>query len=148
MSLTYHHGSIFTSSAQTLVNPVNCKGVMGAGLALAFKQQFPDVFNQYAWYYRNHGMKPGEPYLVPSVKHQWVLNFPTKDHWRNPSLLDYIDEGLAFFVKLYDFWGITSVAFPVLGCGLGGLRWEDVQPLMEQALAPLPIPCEIWLSRR
>ena len=74
---------------------------------------------------------------------RWVLNFPTKRHWRHRSRLDHIEAGLQCFIRVYASWGITDIAFPKLGCGNGGLNWEDVRPVMEQHLNDLPIPVYI-----
>lgn len=145
MSIIYRNGDIFTSTAQTLVNPVNCVGVMGKGLALAFKQRFPAIYEPYRKRCEQKLLRPHMVQLLRSASHQWVLNFPTKDHWRDPSRLSYVECGLLAFADLYEVRGITSIAFPVLGCGEGRLEWRDVQPVMERILGPLSLPCEIWL---
>ncbi|MCB0367653.1 MAG: macro domain-containing protein [Bdellovibrionaceae bacterium] len=135
--VTYVKGDIFKSPAQVLTNPVNCVGVMGKGLAFAFKNQFPGLFKDYKTRCDNNQVLPGQPYLWESETHQ-ILNFPTKRHWRDKSVLQDIDEGLKFLAENYEQMGIQSLALPALGCGLGGLQWSEVQPLVEQYLGSIP----------
>lgn len=130
--------SIFEAPSQTLVNPVNCVGVMGAGLALEFKRRYPAMFDAYRRNCASGLLDVGSLQLHKSPE-KWVLNFPTKRHWRDPSRLEWIDAGLAKFVATYAARGIESVSLPMLGCGLGGLRWDDVRPLMERHIGALPI---------
>jgi O-acetyl-ADP-ribose deacetylase (regulator of RNase III)/uncharacterized protein YwgA len=137
-------GDLFTSEAQTLVNTVNCVGVMGKGVALEFKKRFPSLFEDYAERCERKQVKLGEPYLYRDAGNKLVLNFPTKGHWRSPSRLADIEAGLDFFVKHYAEWGITSIAFPPLGCGNGGLEWSEVGPLVYGKLHKLPIAIEIY----
>lgn len=128
--------TVFDSPAQTIVNPVNCVGVMGKGLALAVKSRFPEVFEKYASACGSGKMKIGNLQLV-KTSDRWVLNFPTKKHWRGASKLEFIEAGLKKFVKTYRRRQIASVAFPPLGCGHGGLKWEQVEPLMRRYLEKL-----------
>ena len=137
-------GNMFESNAKTLVNTVNCVGVMGKGVALEFKKRYPDMYKDYTVRCKAHHVRPGEPYLYRSFSENSVLNFPTKDHWRSSSKLSYITDGLSWFVDNYDRLGITSIAFPPLGCGNGGLTWEIVGPIMYHYLNPLPIDIEIY----
>lgn len=140
--LTYHRTSILTSTAQTVVNTVNTVGVMGKGLAAAFKARYPDMFKTYQGLCRSGKFDIGMLWLWKGPD-QWVLNFPTKKHWRHPSKLSYIEAGLEKFVSEYEHRGIREISFPRLGCGNGGLEWANVRPLMERFLAPLPIPIYI-----
>jgi O-acetyl-ADP-ribose deacetylase (regulator of RNase III) len=140
--LTYHRTSLLTSRAQTVVNTVNTVGVMGKGIAAAFKLRYPEMFRAYKKLCEEKQLDIGKLWLWKATD-QWILSFPTKKHWRNPSRLTYIDAGLQKFVSQYEQRGIREVAFPRLGCGNGGLDWEDVQPLMESYLSPLPIPVYI-----
>lgn len=140
--LTYHRTSLMTSPAQTVVNTVNCVGVMGKGIAAEFKQRFPSMFREYKEICSKGLLEPGKLWLWQGAD-QWVLNFPTKKHWRGPSKLEWIEMGLQKFVEQYQARGITEIAFPRLGCGNGGLSWMDVKPLMERYLSPLPIPVYI-----
>lgn len=142
--ITYDQGSLFTSSAQALVNTVNTVGVMGKGIALSFKIQYPDMFQAYKAACADGKVRIGSLWLW-NAPARLIVNFPTKKHWRNPSQLPWIEDGLKAFVNLYEAAGITSVAFPPLGCGNGGLDFlTQVQPLMEQYLAPLPIAVTIY----
>jgi O-acetyl-ADP-ribose deacetylase (regulator of RNase III) len=146
-NLTYATGNILDSSSQCLVNPVNTVGVMGKGLALDFKRAYPNMFDTYKRQCDKGAFKTGRImfYRMKDDDHIVCL-FPTKEHWRNPSKLEYIEDGLKAFVKYYAEWEITSAAFPKLGCGLGGLDWEHhVRPLMERYLGDLPIPIEIYI---
>lgn len=140
-------GNILNSPAQTLVNPVNCVGVMGKGLALQFRRRFPSMFRDYVKRCQQGEVRIGEPYLYRG-KFLWILNFPTKVHWRNPSQLEYIVEGLNHFRLKYRQWGVESVAFPALGCGCGNLNWEQVLPVMESILGEIEdIRVEIYAPR-
>ena len=137
-------GNIFESNAKTLVNTVNCVGVMGKGIALEFKNRYPNMYNEYVSMCENGSVHPGEPYLYEDFYGTSVLNFPTKDHWRSPSKLSYIISGLKWFREHFRDLGITSVAFPPLGCGNGGLTWDIVGPIMYDMLKDLPIDIEIY----
>lgn len=142
--VAYLPTSLFTSPAQTLVNTVNTVGVMGKGVALEFKGRYPEMFRRYVHFCESGDLQTGKLYLYTGPD-KWVLNFPTKQDWRGPSKMEWIEVGLRKFVAVYELRGITSVAFPQLGCGSGGLCWEDVRPLMERHLKPLPIPVYIHL---
>ncbi|MCX7909190.1 MAG: macro domain-containing protein [Ignavibacteria bacterium] len=144
-NISFVEGDIFQSKMQTLVNPVNCRGVMGAGLALLFKKKFPKMFEDYVNACKSGKLKVGRPILWKGER--WILNFPTKDDWRQPSKLEWIEQGLVYFVKNYHRAGITSIAFPCLGCNLGGLLWFDVRDLMIKYLSKVSIPVEIFLPK-
>lgn len=137
--LIYHRTSIFASAAQTVVNTVNCVGVMGKGVAADFRNRYPDMFEQYRKICAQKLLEPGKLWLWKGSD-QWILNFPTKRHWRQPSKLEWIDAGLKKFAAEYERRGISEISFPRLGCGNGGLDWNDVRPLMEAHLSELPIP--------
>ncbi len=137
-------GNIFESKATTLVNTINCVGVMGKGVALEFKKRYPLMFKDYAEKCEAKAVLPGQPYYYNDLTGASVLNFPTKDHWRSPSKLSYIVDGLDWFVENYNELGITSIAFPPLGCGNGGLSWDVVGPIMYRKLKDLPIDIEIY----
>lgn len=136
--LQFHRTSIMTSSAQTVVNTVNTVGVMGKGLAAAFKDRYPEMFLEYKSLCKRGELSPGSSWLWKGSD-QWVLNFATKKHWRNPSKLEYVRDGLIEFRNKFEAVGIREVAFPRLGCGNGGLDWRDVRPLMVEQLRDLPI---------
>lgn len=137
-------GNLFESNADTLVNAVNCVGVMGKGIALTFKKRYPAMFDEYRARCDQGLLRPGVLHLYKDPSGITILNFPTKDHWREKADLLYIEAGLAFFRKHHRELEIRSAAFPALGCGLGGLRWDDVRPMMEHYLGKLPIDVEIF----
>jgi len=148
-NIFYKKGDIFQSKVQTLVNTINCKGVMGAGLAKKFKQKFPEMFEDYKKRCTKKKVIVGQPYVWknPDPEGHWVLNFPTKDSWNKPSKLEWIIEGLEYFIKNYRKWQIKSIAFPALGCNLGGLSWLDVKPALEKYLSKVNIPVEIYIPK-
>ncbi len=138
--ITYVTGDVLQSPARVLVNAVNTAGVMGKGIARDFKTCFPDMFEVYRDRCQRGDFEVGQLMLY-RTPHKWVLNFPTKRHWRNKSRLQDIESGLRTFVAMYAQKGITSISFPRLGSGFGGLDWErEVCPLLESYLHPLPIP--------
>ena len=137
-------GNIFDSTARTLVNTVNCVGVMGKGIALDFKKRYPEMFKEYSQLCAQKQVKPGVPYYYSDLLGASIINFPTKDHWRSPSRISYIRDGLSWFRDNYQQIGITSIAFPPLGCGNGGLPWSVVGPLMYKMLSDLPIDIEVY----
>ena len=137
--ITYLASDLFQSPAQVLVNAVNTVGAMGKGIALKFKRKYPEMFTQYQAMCQQGEFGIGQLWLYKSPQ-KWVLNFPTKRDWRDKSRIEYVETGLTQFVKTYEAESITSISFPRLGCGLGGLNWEnEVRPLMEHYLNPLPI---------
>lgn len=140
--ITIKTGNIFDSTADVLVNPVNCVGVMGAGLALAFKNKYPDMFAYYHDLCKGHNLFLGYPAIYNGTPR--VLLFPTKGHWREKSEMVNIEHGLEFFAKNAENWNVQSVAFPLLGAGLGGLSKNDVLRVMCDRLAVLDIPIEIY----
>jgi O-acetyl-ADP-ribose deacetylase (regulator of RNase III) len=135
--VTFVRGDIFKSPAQVLVNSVNCVGVMGKGIALEFKKRYPQMYNDYKARCDKGQVRPGEPYLWEDDSVQ-ILNFPTKRHWRENSVLQDIEDGLKCLSKSYECLGIQSIAMPPLGCGLGGLSWSDVQPMIVKYLGAIP----------
>lgn len=137
-------GNLFESQVQTLVNTVNCVGVMGKGVAQEFKKRYPALFEDYARRCSDKQVKPGIPYFYEDLFGTSILNFPTKDHWRSPSKVADIIRGLDMFSEKHREWGIKSIAFPPLGCGNGGLEWSVVGPIMYQKLAGLDIEVEIY----
>mgnify|MGYP004458914883 FL=1 len=141
--LHFVHGDIFKSQAQVITNPVNCVGVMGKGLALAFKNAYPRSFDEYRKLCTAGVLRPGVPCLS-SADTRLILLFPTKDHWRNPSKTEYIEDGLKFLAEHYQKLGIESLALPKLGAGLGGLPWAIVRSLIVKHLGSLPINIEVY----
>ena len=146
--ITYVVCDLFASPAQTLVNTVNTVGVMGKGIAKDFKAIYPEMFARYQELCERGQFNIGQlwPYRTSN---KLVLNFPTKKHWRSPSRPEYIEAGLKTFAANYYIYGVTSISFPLLGCGNGELDWESqVRPLMEQYLGKLPIDVYIHLQNR
>lgn len=138
-------GNIFESRAQTLVNTVNTVGVMGKGLALEFRKRFPDMYEDYVRRTREGRVKLGEPYVFKRLVPPWILVFPTKEHWRSVSRLADIVAGLKYVEHNYLKWGVTSLAVPPLGCGLGQLEWRVVGPTLYRHLDRLAIPVELYV---
>ncbi len=137
-------GDLFGSQAQTLVNTVNCVGVMGKGIALEFKTRFPDMYEDYRKRCAAKQVRLGKPYLFRRLVTPWILNFPTKDDWRSVSRLSDIVAGLEYLERHYHEWGITSLAVPPLGCGQGQLEWRVVGPTLYRHLSRLDIPVELY----
>lgn len=137
-------GDLFASKMQTLVNTVNCVGVMGKGLALEFRKQFPDMFADYEARCKRAEVGLGKPYLFKRLLPPWILLFPTKQHWRSVSSLDAIEAGLEYLELNYKQWGVESLAVPPLGCGLGELEWNIVGPTLYRHLTRLEIPVELY----
>ena len=136
--ITYVAGNLFTSPAQVLVNTVNTQGVMGKGIALQFKKTYPEMFRKYQELCETGKINIGVLWIY-KTPHKWVLNFPTKRNWRNPSRAEYIETGLKKFAEKFNELGIHSIAFPALGCGNGELDWEQtVKPMMEKYLNKTP----------
>lgn len=140
---------IFDSDCEVITNPVNCVGVMGGGLALAFKNKFPKMYLKYKEMCDNNEIRPGKVYLVEGDERHKILLFPTKDHYKYLSRYKYITGGLRSLVRQYKDWGIRSVALPALGCGLGGLDWEDVNSAIEYELKDIihDISIEVYLPK-
>lgn len=134
--LKYYEGTVFNTNAKTIVNTVNCFGVMGAGIALEFKLRYPEMFEKYKDMCAKGDYQVGRPRLF-EYKDIRILNFPTKKHWRAPSQLEWIEQGLRYFALNYKKANIKSIAFPKLGTNNGKLSWEVVKPLMEKYLANL-----------
>lgn len=154
-------GSLLDSQVELLINPVNLRGVMGRGLALEFSRRNPGMLGSYQRACRSGDLRVGTVYawLCPNGW-QRVVNIPTKVDWRQPSTLEIIDAGLSAFVcwvsharpplERHSFAYLNprrsfdSAAFPALGCGLGGLDWGQIKPLMVKHLEPLTINCTVW----
>lgn len=144
-NITFVRGNIFNTKAQTIVNTVNCVGVMGKGIALVYKLRYPTMFDIYHNYCKQHLIGIGKLWLYKGDETDpWVLNFPTKVHWKYPSKLEYIEAGLKKFVETYQARGISSIAFPLLGTNNGGLDKQDVLELMVKYLSQCDIAIEIY----
>ena len=141
--LSIIRGNIFTTNAQTIVNTVNCVGVMGAGIALECKFRYPEMFQNYRLACSRGEIRIGAVSLHKTSP-KWVLNFPTKTHWKDPSQLRFIESGLEDFVEKWAGLGIESIAFPLLGAQNGGLDSRDSEKIMVGYLRDLGIPVEIY----
>jgi len=137
-------GDMFESQAQSLVNTVNCVGVMGKGVAEQFSKRYPEMLKDYKRRCERKTVHLGEPYLYRDLSGTSILNFPTKGHWRSASRLTDIEHGLDYLVAHVSEWGITSMALPPLGCGNGGLEWSEIGPLIYRKLHQLPINVELY----
>ena len=137
-------GDILQSKAQTLINTVNCVGIMGKGIALEFKKRFPKMFDDYVQRCERGEVKPGVPYLYKTLLLPQIINFPTKDHWKSVSRITDIEHGMQLLLSQYKEWGITSLAIPPLGCGNGQLEWKAVGPLIYRYASQMNIPVELY----
>lgn len=148
MSIQYVTGDLLADDADVLVNPVNCVGVMGAGLALAFKRAYPAMFREYAALCAAGSVVPGKV-CAHDIGDRMVVNLPTKRHWRDPSRLDDVRAGLeALAVWLGSRPSPPTVALPAVGCGLGGLPWSSVRPIIETTMGPLSAQVRVYLPSR
>jgi O-acetyl-ADP-ribose deacetylase (regulator of RNase III) len=138
--IDYEQGDILKADAEALVNTVNCVGVMGRGIALHFKRAYPANFKAYAAACKRGDVQPGRMFVhdTGQVAPRWIINFPTKRHWRGKSRIEDVQSGMSALVQEIQVRGIRSVAIPPLGSGLGGLAWGDVRPVIESALAAVP----------
>ncbi len=139
--ITLTRGNLLRADAEVLVNTVNCVGFMGKGIALQFKKAFPENFKAYEKACRRKDIQPGRVFVFKTsrlINPRFIINFPTKRHWRGKSRLTDIEAGLKDLVRVVRESGVTSVAVPPLGCGLGGLEWDVVRRMIEEAFDSLP----------
>lgn len=141
--IRYVKGNIFQSTAQAVTNTVNLRGVMGKGLALAFKEKYSGLFQSYAIDVIEKRIAIGLPTIWKGPD-KWVVNFPTKDDWRKPSAYEYIEKGLIGLRPKLDEWGVLTLALPPLGCGLGSLDWKIVKPMIEKHLGDMEMSIEVY----
>jgi O-acetyl-ADP-ribose deacetylase (regulator of RNase III)/uncharacterized protein YwgA len=137
-------GDMFESDVQTLVNTVNTEGVMGKGIALQFKKRFPDMYEDYVARCKAGEVRLGQPYIYKERLYPWIINFPTKKHWRSISHLENIVDGLDYLEAHYKEWGVTSLAVPPLGCGEGQLEWRVVGRVLFEHLSRFEIPVTLY----
>ncbi len=142
-------GNIFTTNCQTIVNTVNCIGVMGAGIAYEFKLRFPDMFEKYKSFCDRGLIDIGNLWIYKLTKeddnmYKYILNFPTKKHWKYPSKIEYLEKGLQKFIETYKEKKIDSIAFPLLGASKGGIEEDTSIKIMKKYLDNIDIPVEIW----
>lgn len=138
--IRYVQGDLLDAQAEALVNAVNTVGVMGKGIALAFKQRFELNYRLYAAACHAGEVRVGRMFVTEpgeAAGPRWIVNFPTKQHWRQPSQLAWVAAGLADLQRFIRQQGVRSIAIPALGAGLGGLAWPDVRAAIEAALADL-----------
>jgi O-acetyl-ADP-ribose deacetylase (regulator of RNase III) len=139
--IEFKQGNLLLENAEALVNTVNCVGVMGKGIALQFKRAYPENFRQYEKACKAGEVQPGRMFIYPTgnlFNPKYIINFPTKRHWKGRSKIEDIQSGLVALVQQVQQLGITSIAIPPLGCGNGGLNWAIVKPLIESAFSQLP----------
>ena len=141
--VTEKTGNIFTSKCQTIVNTVNCVGVMGAGIAFEFRIRYPDMYKEYVSLCDDKKLNIGILWLYKSTD-KWILNFPTKYHWKYPSQPVYLEKGLQKFVDTYNSKAITSIAFPLLGVSNGGIPKEQSLEIMHRYLSRCNLEIEIF----
>lgn len=133
------NGDIFASTCQVIVNPVNTEGVMGAGLAKEFKKKFPSYASWWKDICTTVSLSGGSVYITHEPgRDGFIASFATKENWRNPSKLEWIERGLKLLAEQMKAQKLTAVALPRLGCGLGGLNWRDVKPLIAKHLGEIP----------
>ncbi|MEI6333338.1 MAG: macro domain-containing protein [Methylococcaceae bacterium] len=142
-------GNIFTTECQTIVNTVNCVGVMGAGIALEFKLRYPEMFNKYKIFCDDGLINIGNLWIYTIdnkeiLGYTKILNFPTKEHWKYPTKKEYLEKGLQKFVDTYASKNIESIAFPLLGASKGGMNENDSIRIMKNYLSKCDIKIEIW----
>lgn len=138
--IEYKTGDLLAEDAEALVNTVNCVGVMGKGVALQFKKAWPDNFRAYAAACRRDEVRPGQMFVFKTdrlTNPRYIINFPTKRHWRGKSRMEDVEAGLAALVDEIARLGIRSIAVPPLGAGLGGLEWSDVRARIEATLGAI-----------
>lgn len=145
--LHFTRGNLLQSPAEALVNAVNTQGVMGKGIALAFRESFPHNYRKYRNACAAGQLAPGQLLAVwedaPGIGRKLIVNLPTKTDWRLPSKYEYVEAGLQALAALITSEQIKSIAVPALGCGLGGLKWDRVRGLIERYLGE--VDAEVWV---
>ena len=144
MSLQIIEGNIFNSKCQTIVNTINCVGVMGAGIALEFRLRYPEMYQRYVEFCQQQLIEVGKLWIY-KTDDKWILNFPTKKHWKYPSKIEYLELGLKKFLDTYKDREITSIAFPLLGASNGKIDSDTSLKIMENFLSKCTIPIEIYI---
>jgi len=145
--INFLKGDLLKSDAQALVNAVNTVGVMGKGIALQFKNRYPTNYMVYREACKKGELSIGKILVVKEgdlINQKFIVNFPTKQHWRSPSEISYIQYGLVALKKAIQEYDIQSIAIPPLGCGLGGLDWDVVKPMIVEAFQDLDINITIY----
>ena len=145
--ITYLEGTVFNTDADAIVNTINCIGAMNAGIALEYGLRYPELLKEYEQKCKNKEISVGHIYYYKD-KEKLIVNFPTKWHFKYPSKLEWIEDGLKDFVTTYKQYNIKSIAFTKLGTLNGGLDWDRVKILMEKYLNNLDIPVYICLDNK
>ena len=146
----YQNGDIFKSDVEAIVNPVNCVGIMGKGLALQFKNMFPENFKAYKKACDNKHVVIGKMFMFYNGKRnnpKFIINFPTKRHWKENSQLQDIKIGLNDLLHNLNYYNIKSIAMPALGCGLGNLDWKTVRSIIEETFKNIPNDVKVYVYR-
>jgi O-acetyl-ADP-ribose deacetylase (regulator of RNase III) len=139
--MEFTRGDLLQVDVEAIVNAVNCVGVMGRGIAAQFKTAYPENFKAYSAACKRKEVVPGRMFIFETgqlTNPRFIVNFPTKRHWRDKSRIEDIEAGLIELIEEVKKRGIKSIAIPPLGCGLGGLDWKVVRPLIERAFAAVP----------
>ncbi|MEL6933785.1 MAG: macro domain-containing protein [Pseudomonadota bacterium] len=142
--IEFVEGNMFDVEADIRVNTVNCVGAMGAGVARAFRQRNPEMFKAYNAECKRGNIKPGEMFVWKELTGDWIVNFPTKRHWRDPSRYEDIESGLMALREYLQEQGSVTVALPALGCGNGGLDWSKVSKMIENSLVGLEAHIKVF----
>ena len=138
--MRFTQGDLLDADVEAVVNAVNTVGVMGKGIALLFKERFPKNYREYVAASKAGEIQIGRMFVSATDENsgpKWVINFPTKRHWRHPTKIEWVREGLVALNKVLRDKHIKSIAIPALGCGNGGLNWTDVRPLIQEYLGDL-----------
>lgn len=142
--IAFVKGDILKTESEAIVNPVNCEGYMGKGLALQVKLLYPKTFHDYSEACQEGQLKIGQVHCFKE-NNKVIINFPTKDKWRAKSKLSYITDGLPALINLIQKLNIKSIAIPPLGCGLGGLKWDNVKQVLLEHLEPVSNKLDIFI---
>ena len=138
--INFKTGDILSDQSEAIVNTVNCVGVMGKGIALQFKKRFPNNYTDYKIACDRGAVKPGQMFVheTDKLNPRYIFNFPTKRHWKMQSRIEDIESGMISLVAEIKRLNISSIAIPALGCGLGGLNWNEVLSIIQRHLNELP----------
>ncbi len=147
MGIIYVSGNILEAKTESVTNQVNCAGVMGMGLAKQFADKYPSMLKDYRDACRQNALYPGQIHIYELHRTSppfYIFNFPTKDDWNLLSELEYIEEGLNTMIKVLSALDIKSISIPKLGCGLGGLNWNDVNLLIKKYLSDVGAEIKVY----
>jgi O-acetyl-ADP-ribose deacetylase (regulator of RNase III) len=137
--IEFVNGNILEAPVSVWVNPVNCVGVMGAGLALEFKKRYPEMFYDYQGACAWRDLIPGGLHIWSNAKGVWIINLATKNHWRGKSRYEWIEGGLKRLRLYLQLANHTKIALPTLGCGCGGLDWANIKPIIVKYLEDIDV---------